>query len=627
MKKMIFLFFFCLTLSFSCTASSGSSPHFPIDQEMRVRIEFWKKVFVKISSNEGYIHDSEDLSVIYKKINIEGMSRRGRVRFVKKEKSKLRKLMINIVFKKAQNLLEDEKKFYESIGRPALEKLRMMSRRVRFQRGMRDRYYEGLGRSYYYLDYIRKEFSAQGIPEELAYLPHVESSFNFLAYSKVGAAGMWQFMRSTARLYKMKMNYLIDERRDPYLSTRAAGRLLKTNFKKLGAWPLAITAYNHGARSLLRAIKQLNTTDIGEIVKKYQGRRFGFASKNFYASFMAVVEVSKKPERYFGPQVKLALEEVSEIKLPNTIKVRHLSKVLGVGLRKLQFLNPRIRPHVFRRNYKIPSGYNLKIPKKDDILLGQLRLKLEKIKPTFNLRKKVATNHIVRSGESLYSISKLHKKDMAELMQINNLSSYDILFPGQEIKLRKSKVPTVRGVGANKNFRLMTMDEVFKGEQILDQRSSKKLGGLYSLNTMESYFDFRTKKVGRKTYEFFLELGETLGHFSDWSGAPLNSVLVLNGWINPKRLQVGQRIILPLDEKGLKEFIFKRKAFHKQKYLSFVEKNEVHGSFDYVVKRGDTLEFISKKLELPLWLVRGANLFSQNLSVGQKITFPKVKSL
>ena len=200
----------------------------------------------------------------------------------------------------------------------------------------------------------------------------------------------------------------------------------------------------------MRAIKQLNTTDIGEIVKKYQGRRFGFASKNFYASFMAVVEVSKKPERYFGPQVKLALEEVSEIKLPNTIKVRHLSKVLGVGLRKLQFLNPRIRPHVFRRNYKIPSGYSLKIPKKDDILLGQLRLKLEKIKPTFNLRKKVATNHIVRSGESLYSISKLHKKDMAELMQINNLSSYDILFPGQEIKLRKSKVPTVRGVVLSK---------------------------------------------------------------------------------------------------------------------------------------------------------------------------------
>ena len=128
-------------------------------------------------------------------------------------------------------------------------------------------------------------------------------------------------------------------------------------------------------------------------------------------------------------------------------------------------------------------------------------------------------------------------------------------------------------------------------------------------------------------HEFFLELGETLGHFSDWSGVSLNNVLVLNGWINPKRLQVGQRIILPLDEKGLKEFIFKRKAFHKQKYLSFVEKNEVHGSFDYVVKRGDTLEFISKKLELPLWLVRGANLFSQNLSVGQKITFPKVKSL
>ena len=627
MNKTAFLFLFFLTSCFCAVASVGPSPNFPIDKEMRVRIEFWKKVFVKISSKEGFIHDSEDLSLIYKKINIEKMSRRRRVRFVRSQKLKLRKLMTHIVIKKAENLSESEKEFYNAIGKPDMGKLKLMSRRIRFQRGMRDRYYEGLGRSYYYLDYIRKEFSRQGIPEELAYLPHVESSFNFLAYSKVGAAGMWQFMRSTARLYKMKMNYLIDERRDPHLSTIAAGRLLKTNFKKLGAWPLAITAYNHGARSLLRAIKQLNTTDIGEIVKKYEGRRFGFASKNFYASFMAVVEISKKPEKYFGPQVKLKLEEVSGIKLPKAIRVRHLSKVLGVSLSRLQFLNPKIRPHVFKRNYRIPTGYRIKIPKKDDILLGQLRLKLEKVRPIFKSKEKIAENHIVKSGESLYSISKLHKKDMAELMVINNLSSYDILFPGQEIRLIKSKKLIDPKLARNKNFRLMTIDEVFKGEKVRDQRLSKDLGGLYSLNAMESYFDFRAKKVGRKTYEFYLELQETLGHFSDWSGVQLSKILVLNGWINPKRLRVGQRIILPLDDKGLKQFIFKRKAFHQQKYLSFVEKNEVNGSFDYVVKRGDTLEFISKKLELPLWLVRGANLFSQNLSVGQKITFPKVRSL
>jgi hypothetical protein len=103
--------------------------------------------------------------------------------------------------------------------------------------------------------------------------------------------------------------------------------------------------------------------------------------------------------------------------------------------------------------------------------------------------------------------------------------------------------------------------------------------------------------------------------------------LGLNGWINPKRLFVGQKIVLTLDDENLKKFLFKRKVFHREKYLSFLEKNQVEGSFDYIVKRGDTLEYISKKLELPLWLVRGSNLFSQNLSVGQKITFPKIRSL
>ena len=158
MKRITFLFLFFLTPFYLCDASTGPATHFPVDEGMKVRIDFWKKVFVKISSNEGFIHDSEDLSLIYKKINIEKMSRRRRVRFVRMEKSKLRRVMRQIIVKKAQNLLEDEKKLYDAIGRPDLKKLASMSRRIRFQRGMRDRYYEGLGRSYYYLNFIKKEF-------------------------------------------------------------------------------------------------------------------------------------------------------------------------------------------------------------------------------------------------------------------------------------------------------------------------------------------------------------------------------------------------------------------------------------------------------------------------------------
>tara|TARA_B100000029_G_scaffold2821_1_gene3421 strand:+ start:184 stop:1977 length:1794 start_codon:yes stop_codon:yes gene_type:complete len=597
---------------------------------MRVRIDFWKKVFVEISSHEGFIHDSEDLSFIFRKINIKNMGRRQRVRHVKRVKREIVSLLKGIIAKKGLDLEKNEQELYDNIGRPNVEKLSSLRRRVRFQRGMSDRYLKGLERSYYYLESIKKEFNSQGVPEDLAYLPHVESSFNFLAYSKVGAAGMWQFMRSTARLYKLKMNYLIDQRRDPTLSTKAAARLLKTNFKKLGAWPLAITAYNHGARSLLRAIKKLKTNDIGTIVRHYQGRRFGFASKNFYASFMAVVEISKRPEIFFGPQKKLSLDKTSMIRLPKALRIRKISKTVKVSLKKLQFLNPSLRAYVFRRNYRLPRGFKLNIPLREKGLIAELRKKLNTIKKPIVKKIVNLENHIVKRGESLYSISKLHKTNLNKLMALNNLSSYDILFPGQEIKLKKSKSKEklleekAKGVP----FKLKTANDIF----------DLKIGGtpnsdfsiisrLDSWLLYEKGFNFQVDKIKSGLYLFYLELEETLGHYSDWSGIPLENIMAINNATNFKNLKVNQKILLKLSVEQLRAFKAKRKLFHRKRYFSFMEKNEVQGHFDYVVKKGDTLGRISRKLKLPLWIIRRATLRKENLNIGQIVKLPRIRTL
>ena len=118
------------------------------------------------------------------------------------------------------------------------------------------------------------------MPVELSVLPHVESSFNPEAYSHVGAAGIWQFIRSTGKRY-MQIDHLIDERMDPFASTKAAAKLLRHNYQLTQSWPLALTAYNHGVASMRRAINTLGTRDIAVIVRKYKGRAFGFASRNF----------------------------------------------------------------------------------------------------------------------------------------------------------------------------------------------------------------------------------------------------------------------------------------------------------------------------------------------------------
>jgi membrane-bound lytic murein transglycosylase D len=160
-----------------------------------------------------------------------------------------------------------------------------------------------------YLPAMQAILRQHGVPEELAHLTLVESCFNLEAYSKVGAAGVWQFMPSTGRQY-MTVDGAIDERRDPLRSTQAAAEHLRGDYEVLGTWPLAITAYNHGRGGMARAVRTVGTTDFGEISSNYRGPAFGFASRNFYPEFLAALEVVARSEDHFG--------EVREVPAPRS---------------------------------------------------------------------------------------------------------------------------------------------------------------------------------------------------------------------------------------------------------------------------------------------------------------------
>ena len=131
--------------------------------------------------------------------------------------------------------------------------------RIRFQRGLAERFRDGLVRAGQWEPlHPRGDARTRALPQELAALPHVESSFNPSAYSHAGAAGLWQFMPGTGKQY-LRIDRAVDERYDPWKSSEAAAKLLGANYRVTGAWPLAITAYNHGAGGMMRAVKQLGT--------------------------------------------------------------------------------------------------------------------------------------------------------------------------------------------------------------------------------------------------------------------------------------------------------------------------------------------------------------------------------
>jgi membrane-bound lytic murein transglycosylase D len=240
-------------------------------------IEFWKKVYTIYTTEEGIIHDSDDLTIIYEVTDLAGIAdtkslRNKRIRSVKE---KYRNILGSIIRKRGLNLNREEERVFNLFPDKSVRRLMEAQCSIRFQLGQKDRFIQGIQLSYRYLDYIREIIADMDLPEKLMYLPHVESSFNYMAFSKFGAAGIWQFTRDTGRRY-LKINYAIDERMDPLKSTHAALEHLQDNYNELRSWPLAIIAYNYGLAGIRRAVEKLDTTDVVEILCRHKGRTFGF---------------------------------------------------------------------------------------------------------------------------------------------------------------------------------------------------------------------------------------------------------------------------------------------------------------------------------------------------------------
>src|SRR6202047_4126877 len=242
--------------------------------------QFWIRVYTQIDTNAGFLHDQYNLGVVYDTLHFAPNTPPGeRERHVDEARNRYGAALKRIAAAGDAALSAEDQRVSDLWGTEATPaRLREAVDDIRFQLGQSDRFRSGLIRSGAWETHIAETLANLGLPAELAVLPHVESSFNPAAYSKVGAAGLGQFMRSTGRRY-LHIDNTVDDRLDPFRSTQAAAQLLAYNYHLLGTWPLALTAYNHGAEGVRRAKETLGTDDIVRIVRTYKGRTFGFASR------------------------------------------------------------------------------------------------------------------------------------------------------------------------------------------------------------------------------------------------------------------------------------------------------------------------------------------------------------
>lgn len=314
---------------------------FPVPDGLEGAVNFWKQIFAQYSTNEVVLFDPLDPVTIYNVVrasdNEEGRALLDRER--------------------ARVIAEYDLGADET--------------RIRSQRGAKEHFAEGLKIAGRYISEMKKIFRAEGLPVELAYLPLVESSFNIRARSGAGAVGMWQFMPDTGKKF-LRIDGNIDERRDPFESTKAAARLLKENYQLLGNWPLAITAYNHGTDGMFRGIKAVESDDIVDLIRQYQSPTFGFASKNFYAEFLAVVELATNKDTYFPFLRTHSPVSLREVATKRAMPLRSVLTPSAISPSDFFEWNPALDSAATM----LPAGYRIKLPpdKVDDFLTAERRV-------------------------------------------------------------------------------------------------------------------------------------------------------------------------------------------------------------------------------------------------------------
>ncbi|WP_167854947.1 lytic transglycosylase domain-containing protein [Mangrovimicrobium sediminis] len=416
-------FCFAILVALSCGAAAED---FPRPASLQPAVQFWTRVYSEVSTDQGYIHDASNLAVVYRQVDLPAMASNSvRERRVRAAKQEIVNALQTLASGKRDGLSATEAQVLGAWpAGTSSQRFAAATRDVRFQLGQSDRFRAGMERSGQWKPFIREVLAEQGLPPELDVLPHVESSFNPDAWSRVAAAGMWQFMPATGRQF-MRVDHVVDERMDPFTATEAAARLLKRNYAVTESWPLAVTGYNHGTTGVLRAARAVGSKDIGVIVARYSGPAFGFASRNFYASFLAALDVDRNAARYFpGLQVQQPVD-YALLPLDAYVPVKDVARALGLDVAELQRYNPALREPIWDGDKHVPRGYPVRVPR--DRLAGLPQSYLAAIPASARHgQQKPDLTHRIAPGDSLWTIARRYGTTVARLKALNGMRGNNI---------------------------------------------------------------------------------------------------------------------------------------------------------------------------------------------------------
>ena len=635
-----------------CTPARPDTPNpFVYPAQLEPDVRFWIRVYTEVTTDGGLLHDDWYLGLVYEVLRFDPAdSPRQREHIVEQAKARYAQLLRRFAAGDTAGLSAHETRILHEFGDKATPaQYREAIDRIRFQLGQADRFHEGLIRAQAYEASISRVLADRGVPAEIGALPHVESSFNPAAYSRVGAAGLWQFMPGTARRY-MRVDSIVDQRLDPYSATEAAANLMLYNYRLLGSWPLAVTAYNHGPGGLRRAQDELGTSNIEVIVKHYQGSTFGFASRNFYVAFLAALEVDRNADKYFGPLTHLPDTQSTVVTVPDYVAIDALAKAFKADLGALRVLNPALRPPIWSKSRFVPRGYALRIPgaqQAADIAASWARLAPAE---RFVVQRNDGT-HKVRRGETLAGIAAASGVSVNRLLAANGWSGARELARGDAVRI---PMPASRADGAapaalaaadiaaaNAAAAAQAPSPIAETppaaavahvapppKEPVSERQAQSAALLPAASPSGNGDSADYSVAADNTV--VVQAAETLGHFADWSKVSSTSLRTLNKLHKNAMVTLGHKVKLDLSRVSAADFEAARRDYHRQQQETFFAGHRISGTENYVVKKGESLWIIAQQhADLPVWLVAEYNpdVDFGDVRPGTSIALPRVEAI
>jgi len=636
----IFRLIVLLLLSWNVVQANDSL--FPRPAEIEPDVLFWRSIFTTYSTSEGVLHDNRRLGVVYEIMPMPAAtSRRERNRKVEQRRAHYQTILRKLAGGKRDKLSAEEQRVLalwpDDVSNAELSEA---ASRIRFQHGLSDRFREGLVRAGRWRHYVETQFGELGVPLQLVALPHVESSYNPAARSHVGASGIWQFTRSTGRRY-MQVDHVLDERNDPFIATQAAGRLLAYNYSIAGNWPMAITAYNHGLAGVRRAMSKHGDNALVEILREYDGRTFGFASRNFYVAFLAAMEVDQNVEAYFPGLIPDQPVDYASMTLPDYMTAKSVAAALGINERELGLYNPALQPAVLQGSKYLPRNLEIRIPAN---MLNANMIEMIALVPLAERHSSQLPDmfHTIVSGDTLSALAAEYDTNVSTLVALNNLGSSNRIRAGQQLRLPAAG-PAPVAVAANTVAQEPQMPEPEPpppAEIIETAPAIEAIGELDEIDEGALADDTTVPAEEPLQYALLSDPSdysvdenrsievqplETLGHYADWLGIRTQRLRDVNGFAFRTPVEVGQRIKLEFAGVDAEAFENLRMSWHRQQQDAFFRDHRINGTTEHVVGPGESVWILSlRQYRVPVWLFRQYNpeLDLHNVRPGTTLRFP-----